>query len=110
MEASHVIDAYAKNLTDIASITGVRGATTFTASNISCRITGYSPTQLMGSIIQGDQRIIFLKKDLDTQSFPRPIKGDKVTIGGILMTVQAVDPNTRKIGTTIVAYEAQVRG
>lgn len=110
MDVNHVIDSYAKNLTDFASLTGLRSGTSYSASGVSCRISGYSPTQLNGSIIQGDQHVILLKGDLDAQGFPRPVKGDKMTIGGVPLTVQAVDPNTRKIGTTIIAYEVQVRG
>lgn len=110
MDANEAIDAYERHLTDIASLTGLRGSVAYSATDVNCRITAYAPTQLVGSIIQGDQLIILLKRDLDKAGFPRPIKGDKVTVGGILMTIQAVDPNTRKIGTTIIAYEAQVRG
>lgn len=110
MDVNEAIDAYARNLTDIAALTGVRTGVALSASGVSCRIVGYTPAQLVGTILQGDQSIILLKRDLDAQGFPRPIKGDKVTVNGVLMTVQAVDPNTRKIGTTIIAYVAQVRG
>lgn len=79
-------------------------------SQVRCRISGYKPFEIAGTIMQGDQRVIALASDM--RSFPvPPRKGDKVqTSDGRSLTVVFCDGNTRKFGDTIVAYEFQARG
>jgi hypothetical protein len=78
---------------------------------VKARVRNYQPAQLSASIIQGDRRVIVVAADL-TAPFDTvpPKKGDKITIGGKPTTVQFVDDITRKIGSTLIAYDIQVRG
>jgi hypothetical protein len=101
---------YARQLTDRASITGIRNGVTYIASNVRSFAIGYQPKEIAGTIVQGDQKILLLKADCDLASFPTPLKGDKIVMAGRTLTVEAVDLNTRKVDQTVIAYEIQARG
>lgn len=110
VSAEFVAKQYARALTDKISISGVRSGETITASDVRARISAYSGSPVAGVVLQGDQRAILLKSDLDDQGFPAPVKGDTLTVCDRQSTVWSVDQNTRKIGETIIAYELVVRG
>lgn len=76
------------------------------------RVVGYSPDELVGSITQGDRRVIVLAEDLDGESPPFKImKSDKVVSSRFPeLAIMAVDDNTRRIQGTLIAYDLQVRG
>lgn len=75
------------------------------------RVTDYAPDELVGSIQQGDRKVILLVEDLVTAQFPLPLaKGDKVVIRGRETNIEAPDDNSRRVGNTLVAYELRVRG
>lgn len=78
---------------------------------ILARVIGYGPQELVGTIQQGDQKLIILVKDLETFQFPLPlIKNDKVIVRGKELNIEAADGNTRRINGKLIAYELQVRG
>lgn len=78
---------------------------------VLARIVGYSPQELVGTIVQGDQKLIVLVDDLEIYQFPLPlIKNDKVVVRGKELNIEAVDGNTRRIDGELIAYELQVRG
>lgn len=110
MDAASTDRAYARALRDKASITGVRAGVAYSADDVGCRIVGYTPQELGGTVVQGDQKLTMLKSDLDAQNYPAPVKGDKVAVQARVTTVQHVDLNTIKIGETIIAYIVQCRG
>jgi len=72
------------------------------------RVMGYAPQQIIGSVIQGDVRVIAL---VDTLSGLLPLTtNDKVVIRGVEKAIRAVDDNTRRVAGTLIALEIQVRG
>lgn len=75
------------------------------------RVMGYTPQELVGSITQGDRKIIILAEDLEGYSpVFTVIKSDKVIVRGSELAIIGVDDNTRRIAGTLIAYELQVRG
>lgn len=109
LSADSVTAQYARALTDQVSISGVRSGVVMSATDARCRIVAYSPDEWGGTIMQGDQKVIVLKADLDDAGLA-PQAGDKLTIGGRVLTARYCDSNTRKIGTETIAYEIQARG
>lgn len=72
------------------------------------RVAGYQPHQLVGSIVQGDVRIIAL---VDTLSAILPLTtADKVVVRGKELAIKAIDANTRRVGGTLIALEIQAGG
>ena len=75
------------------------------------RITGYAAQEMVGDVLQGDSKVIFLAEDLG--AFPLPIRTrstDAIWSDGSKMTVQAVDDQTRRVAGEPIAYELRVRG
>jgi hypothetical protein len=107
---------YRRFLKDTVTITRLAGAspsqTSTAATSIRAHVASYSPQEIVGAIMQGDQKVILLKQDLDAASWPvPPHKGDKIiTSDGRHLTVQFCDANTKRVGNTIIAYEIQARG
>ena len=78
---------------------------------VLARVMSYDPQELIGTIIQGDQKLIVLVDDLETYQFPLPlIRNDKVVVRGKEINIESVDGNTRRILGELIAYELQVRG
>lgn len=77
----------------------------------TARVVDYTPDQLVGPIQQGDRKLIVLAQDLVDAQFPGPIvKNDKAVVRGKELNIEAVDDNTRRVGTVLIAYELRVRG
>ncbi len=75
------------------------------------RVKGYEPTQLIGSITQGDRRVLILQEDLIKAQLALPITtNDKCVVRGRELAIQAADDNTHRDGTELIAWELQVRG
>ena len=75
------------------------------------RVTGYVPQELIGSITQGDRRVLILVEDLIKAQFALPItSSDKCVVRGRELAIQAADDNTHRDGAELIAYELQVRG
>jgi hypothetical protein len=80
-------------------------------AEVTARVTDYEPSELVGTIVQGDRKIIVMHEDLATAQFPTPIKkGDKVVARGKELNVEAPDDNTRRVQGELIAWELQVRG
>jgi hypothetical protein len=72
---------------------------------------GYIPSELIGTINQGDRRVIILVDDLETRQFPIPVtKNDKMVVRGKEINIESVDDNTRRINGELIAYDIQARG
>lgn len=97
---------YAAALLDTCRISRAAGMPA--VGGVRCRILGYgvpSPNPA-----QGDQTMIVLKADCDGASFV-PMPSDRVTLSdGRFATVVAVDANSRKAGSALLAYLLTVRG
>lgn len=72
------------------------------------RVVGYAPHELVGTIVQGDRKVIAL---VDTLTDVLPVTtNDKAVIRGKEVAIKAVDDNTRRIAGTLIALELQVGG
>lgn len=79
----------------------------------SCRarVVNCDPKELIGTVQQGDRRLIVLAEDLESGVVTLPILvSDKVVVRGKELAIIAIDDNTRRVGSTLCAYEIQVRG
>lgn len=75
------------------------------------RVVGYSPNDLVGSIVQGDRKIIILAEDLIAAQFPLPVlTSDKAVVRGKELAIMAADDSTRRVQGVLIAVELQVRG
>lgn len=75
------------------------------------RVTGYQPAELVGTIQQGDRRVIALAEDLVNGGFLMPVTPtDKVIVRGRELAIMGVDDSTRRVGPVLIALELQVRG
>jgi len=72
-------------------------------------ITGFQPNELVGGISQGDRRVIIGPRDIAARQWPAPPrKGDRVFIGTVETTVEAVE--VVDVRGQIVRYNMVVRG
>lgn len=88
--------------------TGTGPTRTYADTTALARVTGFQPKDLVGSIVQGDRKVIML---VDTLSSVLPLTtADSVIIRGREVKIKAIDDNTRRIGGTLIALELQVAG
>jgi hypothetical protein len=72
------------------------------------RVMGYEPKDLVGSIVQGDRKIIAL---VDGLAGILPITtNDKAVVRGKELAIKAVDDSTRRIAGILIALEIQASG
>ena len=107
--------SYRQALTDTVTLrkyTGSGVSRTHADTVAHARVTGYLPEELIagGSVQQGDLKVTLLAEDLENAGTSAPRNGDKLVIRGKEVNIQAVDDNTRRIGSTLIAYVLQVRG
>lgn len=75
------------------------------------RVMAYEPRELVGSIVQGDQKLVILAEDLIAAQVALPlVKGDKAVVRGKELNIEAPDANTRRVAGVLTAYDLQVRG
>lgn len=75
------------------------------------RVAAYDAEELVGAIVQGDQKIILLAEDLESGPVTLPLLiSDKVVVRGKELQIVSIDANTRRVGGSLCAYELQVRG
>ena len=74
------------------------------------RAVVYSATELVGTVQQGDQKVIVLVDDLTKQGLAMPLtNSDKVVVAGKELAI--VTPLARKAPDgSLIAYELQARG
>lgn len=79
---------------------------------VRARVMGYETKELVGSIVQGDRRVIFLAEDLLAAQFALPLTtNDKAVVRGKELAIIAPDDATRRAdGGVLVAFDLQVRG
>jgi hypothetical protein len=116
MTPAEVKDAYRRALGEFEPIlirryAGAGASRPHFDAQAQARVMGYEPHELVGTIEQGDRRLIVLAEDLIDAQFALPVvRGDKAVIRGVETNIEAADDSTRRIGTTLIAYELQVRG
>lgn len=77
------------------------------------RVMDYSPEELVDSIVMGDRKVILLAEDLIASQFAMPRTASsnlKCVVRGREFGIKAIDDETRRIGTTLIAYELQIGG
>lgn len=80
-------------------------------TNARARVTGYQERELVGTIQQGDRRVIMLVDDLIAAGFAVPVTpSDKIMLRGKQLSIVNVDDSTRRIQGVLIAYEIQARG
>jgi hypothetical protein len=95
----------------IRRFTGTGLTRTFVDTDARARVTGYQERELVGTIQQGDRRIIVLVDDLISAGFAVPVTAnDKVMLRGTMISIVSVDDSTRRIQGELIAYEIQARG
>lgn len=115
MNPETVKASYRRNLKDTITLRRYTGSGTsrprFDAENIRANVAGYQPHELIGTIMQGDRKIIVLVEDLINKNFTLPVtSNDKVVIDGKELAILAPDGSTREVNGVLIAYELQVRG
>lgn len=79
--------------------------------DVIARVIGYAEKDLVGSIQQGDRKVIALAEDLLEAGISLPItSGDKVVVRGRELAIIAPDESTRRVAGVLIAYELQCRG
>jgi|SRR5262245_10820979 len=80
-------------------------------TDVRARVTGYDYRELVGTIQQGDRKLIVLVEDLVNAGFAVPVTPtDKVVLRGTMISIVTVDDSTRRIQGELIAYEIQARG
>jgi hypothetical protein len=75
---------------------------------VLARVLSYQPHEIVGSVVQGDRRVIAL---VDALGALLPLTtADKLVIRGREVAIKAVDDNTRRVAGTLIALELQVQG
>jgi len=113
MTAAELTAHYAAELGETITVrryTG--GGTNRPRFDAQCRgkAWGYSATELVGSIQQGDTRVLVLVQDLIDAQFALPLTpADKLVVKG--REIAVVSPSARKAPDgTLVVYDIQARG
>jgi hypothetical protein len=71
----------------------------------------YRAEQIVGPVLQGDWPVIVLAEDLETGDVSLPLlTTDKLVVRGKEVAIAGIDDKNRRIGSTLCAYELQVRG
>lgn len=119
MTPDQVRSAYRRMLTQtgetvtIRRFTGTGTARPWFDADVQACVVDYQPSELVGTIAQGDRRLIVLHEDLVDAQFPLPIgvgPNWKVVVRGKELQIKSVDENTRRIAGALVAYEIQAGG
>lgn len=71
----------------------IRRLSPLTTAQVRARLAGYEPSEIAGSIIQGDRRCFIGTQDLIAEGFPIPIqKNDKVVLAsGKVLNIEGAD-------------------
>lgn len=117
MDAQTAADVYRQELDQygewiaIRRYAGLGASQTWLDVAVRARVKGFLPEELVGSIQQGDRKLIVLAEDLTGYSPPRVILlSDKAIVRDRELAIIALDDNTRRIGATLIAYELVARG
>ncbi len=84
---------------------------------LRARVSGFTPEELNAGINQGKVKVTVLAADVAAQGFPVPFKAgvDSVFVDrdgstNRKMTINFVDDNTKRAGSTLIAYVLHVEG
>lgn len=78
---------------------------------VQARVVDFEPQEIIGTIVQGDRKIIALADDLLGAGLSLPITtNDKIVVRGKELAIMAADDSTRRVNGVLVAIEIQCRG
>lgn len=80
---------------------------------VQARVTDFDADELVGSIVQGDRKLIVFHEDLANAGFPFPIQTGPnwlAVVSGKELQIKAVDDRTRRLGDTVIAYNIAAGG
>lgn len=81
--------------------------------DVQARVTDFQADELVGSIVQGDRKLIVLQEDLVNAGFPFPIGTGpnwKAVVSGKELQIKSVDDRTRRLGDEAIAYNIAAGG
>lgn len=87
-------------------------------ADIAARVTGYTPNQIVGAVVQGDRQVIALNdpsaivaggKVALATLLPLSVD-DKLVIRGIECAILGIDDSTKRIAGVLIALMLHVRG
>jgi hypothetical protein len=109
--ASDYEEVFARRAETIAirRYTGQGGSRTSVDTICRAVVTGFAPHELVGSVVQGDRRLIVLIDAAVTAILPITVN-DKAVIRSRECAIQAADDSTRRYAGTLIALELVVRG
>lgn len=108
MKAAEALAMYRGQLDDHGETITIKRISPAAQADVKARVTGYKPDELGGGIQQGDRRVIIIAEDVTWDGGLK--RGDKVLVRGRLMNIEVVDDNTRRVGSTLIAYDVAARG
>ncbi len=113
MTADEIKAAYAANLLETVTLrrfTGTGADRPKFDANVRGKAWGYTSQELIGTIQQGDQRVLVLVEDLIGTGFALPVTtADMMVVRGQELAI--ISPGQRKAPDgTLIAYELQCRG
>jgi hypothetical protein len=74
-------------------------------------VQGYQPQELIGTIVQGDRKVILLAEDVNRAQIGLPITtADALIVRGRQLAIGVIDDSTHRNGTELVAFELKVTG
>lgn len=104
------IDAVGETVT-IRRYTGAGANRPYFDVAVRARVVGYAPQEMVGTIQEGDRKVILLAEDLIAAQAPLDLrKGDKIFVRGKEMDIHMADDSTRRVEGEIVAFEIRARG
>lgn len=124
MTPAAALDAHRRFLAEIGEdilirrYTGTGTPRPKTEASIRARVMGYEPKELVGTIVQGDRKIIALvdpdatvPSGMVALSTLLPLTtNDKAVVRGKEIAIKGIDDNTRRIAGTLIALEIQAAG
>lgn len=113
MATARIDAAYARDLREpvlVRRFTGIGANRPHHDVTARGKATPFSAGELIGGILQGDQKVIVLASDLVGTGFRLPVLAtDRVVVRGVELRI--INPSARKAPDgTVVAYELQCRG
>jgi len=79
--------------------------------DVAARAMDFKADELVGSIVQGDRKLVVLHEDLEDAGFPFPIQTGtnwKVVVRGKELQIKSIDDNTRRLQGVCIAYDLVV--
>lgn len=105
---------YARTLREVVSVRRYSGSgplRTYRDTYARAKVLEYRAEELIDLILEGDQKAVVFAQDLTDREFVLPITtSDKLIVRGKELAIIAVDDNTRRYGTDLIAIDLQCRG